>query len=111
MAEHNMKPIKKGDSWSWSLSFYEEPCETTPIDVSTYVFKLMSKDSAGVTIFTWNDAIFVPDGNFTRIVSLTPATTAGYTAGEFQYELQVTIGSAQYTWMTGYVLVENQITS
>ena len=106
-----MKPIKKGDSWSWSLSFYEDACETTPIDVSTYVFKLMAKDSSGNTIFTWNNADFVADGTNKRVVSLTPVTTAAYTAGEFQYELQVTIGSASYTYMTGYVLVESQITS
>lgn len=111
MAEHNIKPIRKGDSWSWSLSFFEDACETTPIDVSTYSFKLQAKDSAGSVIFTWNNADFVADGTNKRVVSLSPATTAGYTAGEFQYDLQVTIGAAQYTYMNGFVLVENQITT
>lgn len=109
--EHNIKPIKKGDTFVFPLEFYSDECETTAIDVSTYVFKLMAKNSAGVTQFTWNNADFVSIAINKRTVTLTAITTATYTAGEFVYELQVTTGSGTYTWMQGYVSVVDQITS
>ena len=37
--EFNLRPIKKGDSYSLPLSFWEDECESTAKDVSTYVFK------------------------------------------------------------------------
>mgnify|MGYP006921346028 CR=1 FL=1 len=111
MGEHNLKAIKKGDTWTFDLKFFEDQCESTPIDVSTYVFKLMAKNSSGTTIFTWDNAIFVNTANNERKVTLSPATTATYPVGEYQYDLQVTIGSNSYTWMAGYVDVVDQITS
>jgi hypothetical protein len=109
--EFNLMPIKKGDTYALPLSFWEDSCETTAKDVSTYSFKLMAKNSAGTTIFTWNNADFVQISTNERTVTLSAVTTAGYTAGEFNYELQVTIGSAVYTWMQGFVQVLDQITS
>lgn len=94
-----------------TLAFYDDECETTPINVSTYVFKLQAKNASGAVIFEWLDAIFVQIDNFTRRVTLSPTTTNGYTAGEFTYELQVSIGANSYTWMQGYVQVDTQITS
>jgi hypothetical protein len=94
------------------LSFYEEPCETTPIDVSTWTFKLMAKNSAGVTQWTWDNAIFVQGATTNqRIVTLSAVTTATYAVGEYAYDLQVTTGTGVYTYMTGFVIVEDQITS
>jgi hypothetical protein len=93
------------------LEFYEDQCETTPTNVSTYVFKLMAKDSAGTTIFTWDNAIFASVASNARTVTLSPVTTAAYPVGEYQYELQVTIGADSYTWMAGFIEVTNQITS
>lgn len=94
------------------LSFYEEPCETTPINVSTWTFKLMAKNSTGVTQWTWDNAVFAA-GTTTnqRIVTLSAVTTATYAVGEFAYDLQVTTGTGTYTYMTGFVIVEDQITS
>jgi len=109
--EHNIKPIKKGDTFVFPLEFYSDECETTAIDVSTYVFKLMAKNSAGVTQFTWNNADFVSVAVNKRTVTLSAITTATYSAGEFVYELQVTTGTGTYTWMQGYVSVVDQITS
>ena len=111
IGEHNMAPIKKGDTYVITYSFYEDECESTPLDVSTYSFKLQAKNSAGTTMIQWLDADFVQINNYTRKVTLSPATTAGYTAGEFVYELEVTISSNKYTWMQGYVEVQNQVTS
>jgi len=59
----------------------------------------------------WLNADFAVINNYTRKVTLSPATTAGYTAGEFVYELEVTISSNKYTWMQGYIEVQNQVTS
>jgi hypothetical protein len=111
IGEHNLRPIKKGDTWVMTLAFYDDECETTPINVSTYVFKLQAKNATGTVIFEWLDNIFVQIDNFTRRVTLSPTTTNGYTAGEFTYELQVGISTNSYTWMQGYVQVDTQITS
>lgn len=111
MGEHNLRAIKKGDSWSLPLEFYEDQCETIPVNVSTYVFKIMAKDSAGTTIFTWDNAIFTSVATNARTISLTPITTASYPVGEYNYEMQVIIGSDSYTWMAGFIEVTDQITS
>ena len=111
IGEHNLRPIKKGDTWVMTLAFYDDECETTPINVSTYVFKLQAKNATGTIIFEWLDATFAQIDNFTRRVTLSPTTTNGYTAGEFTYELQVGISTNSYTWMQGYVQVDTQITS
>lgn len=111
MGEHNLRAIKRGDTWVLPLEFYEDQCETTPINVSTYVFKLMAKNSSGTTIFTWDNSIFVSVSNNARTVTLTPTTTASYPVGEYQYELQVGIGTQSYTWMAGFIEVTDQITS
>ena len=71
----------------------------------------MAKNSAGATIFTWNNADFVEGETNERTVTLSSTTTAGYTAGEFNYELQVTTGTGTYTWMQGFVQVLDQITT
>jgi hypothetical protein len=111
IGELNMKPIKKGDTYVITYSFYEDECEDTPLDVSTYSFKLQAKNSSGTVMIEWLDASFVQIDNHTRKVSLTPVQTATYTAGEYTYELEVTISTNKYTWMQGFVEVQNQVTS
>ena len=111
ISEHNIRPIRRGDTFIFPLEFYEDECEEIGIDVSTYVFKLQAKNAAGATIFTWNNSDFVSVATNKRTVTLSAVTTATYTAGEFIYDLQVTIGSSVYTWMQGYINVEEQITS
>ena len=111
ISEHNIRPIRRGDTFVFPLEFYEDECEEIPIDVSTYVFKLQAKNGAGVTQFTWNNADFVQIATNKRTVTLSAVTTATYVAGEYIYDLQVTIGSAVYTWMQGYINIEEQITS
>ena len=109
--EFNLMPIRQGDTYVLPLSFWEDECETTPINVASDTFKLMAKNSAGVTQFTWNNADFVVGENNERTVTLSSVTTAGYTQGEFIYDLQVTTVSGTYTWMQGYIQVQSQITS
>jgi hypothetical protein len=111
IGELNMKPIKNGDTYVITYSFYEDECETTPLDVSTYSFKLQAKNTSGTVMIEWLNAKFVSENNYTRKVSLTPVETAAYTAGEYTYELQVTVSSNQYTWMQGFVEVQTQVTS
>jgi len=109
--EHNLKPIRKGDTWSMDLKFYEDDCETTSVDVSAWTFKLMAKNSSGVTQFTWTNADFVVGDPNERTVTLSSVTTATYSAGEFVYDLQVTNPNGTFTYMQGYVQVQDQITS
>ena len=109
--EFNLPPIRQGDTYVLLLSFWEDECETVAIDVTADVFKLMAKNSAGVTQFTWNNADFVVGDPNERTVTLTSVTTAGYTAGEYTYDLQVTTATGTYTWMAGYVQVNSQVTS
>lgn len=111
MSEHNLKQIRKGDSWSFNLKFYSDSCETTPIDVSAWTFKLMAKNGAGVTQFTWDNSLFVVGATNERTVTLSSVTTATYLVGEFAYDLQVTNPSGTFTYMNGYVQVIDQITS
>jgi hypothetical protein len=111
MAEHNIQPIKKGDTFTMTFSFWEDKCEGTKLDVSTYSFLLQARNSSGNLIFQWTNTDFVAIDNFTRRVTLSDTVTAAYTAGEFVYELQVTIGTDKYTWMEGYVQVLNQVAS
>jgi hypothetical protein len=111
IGELNMKPIKKGDTYVITYSFYEDECESTPLNVSTYSFKLQAKNTSGTVMIEWLNADFAPVGTNGRKVSLTPVQTAAYTAGEYTYELEVTISSNKYTWMQGYVEVQNQVTS
>lgn len=110
-AEHNLKPMRKGDTYVLPLEFYQDACEETPIDVSTYSFKLQAKNSSGSTIFTWNNADFVQVATNKRTVTVSAVTTATYPVGEYAYDLQVTIGTGVYTWMAGYIQIIDQITS
>jgi len=59
IGELNMKPIKKGDTYVISYSFYEDQCEDTPLDVSTYSFKLQAKNTSGTVMIEWLNATFV----------------------------------------------------
>ncbi len=111
MSEHNLKTIRRGDTWNMNLTFYSDECETTPIDVSTWTFKLMAKNSAGVTQFTWDNATFVVGATNERSVTLIPAVTVAYPIGEFAYDLQVVNPSGTFTYMYGYIKVIDQITS
>ena len=109
--EFNLMPIRQGDTYVLPLSFWEDECESTPINVASDTFKLMAKNSAGVTQFTWNNADFVVGNTNQRTVTLSSVTTASYSQGEFIYDLQVTTISGTYTWMQGYIQVQSQITS
>lgn len=111
MSEHNMKSIRKGDTWILDLKFWDGPCQTDPIDVTGYTFKLMAKNGAGVTQFTWNNADFVIGDTNERTVTLSAVTTATYNVGCFSYDLQVTTPTGTWTWMSGFITVEDQITS
>lgn len=109
MTRYNLKPIRKGDTWKWSLKFYSDKEKTTPLDVSTYDFKVIGKIGAS-TIFTWVDADFTVISNSEREITLSKTTTAGYTLGDVEYDFQVDDGTVSETWFQGYVTISNQIT-
>jgi hypothetical protein len=104
--EHNLKPIKRGNTWVWELEFFTDSCFSVAKDVSAWTFTLVAKNASGVTQFTWNNATFVQglDTN-KRTVTLSPATTTGYTAGDFTYELSVVKPEGTFTEMMGFVNV------
>jgi len=104
--EHNLRAIKKGNTWVWELEYFTDSCYSTPRDVSAWTFSLVAKNASGVTQFTWNDALFVQgvDTN-KRTVTLSAVTTSGYNAGDFSYELNVTKPEGTFTEMKGFVNV------
>ncbi len=57
IGELNMKPIKKGDTYIITYSFYEDECETDPLDVSTYSFKLQAKNTSGTVMIEWLNCV------------------------------------------------------
>jgi hypothetical protein len=95
-----------------TLKFYEDQDRTLPINVSSFTFKLMAKNSTGVTQFTFTNVDFALQANTNeRKITLTSATTTSYPLGEFAYDLQVTTPTGNYTYMVGYIQVQEQITS
>ena len=112
MGKINLKTIRRGDTWSMDLKFWSDDCKSTGINVSTYVFKLMAKNSSGVTQWTWDNAIFIQGATTNeRIITLSAVTTATYSVGEYAYDLQVVNDSGTYTYLQGFVTVADQITS
>ena len=108
----NLKPIRRGDTWGMTLKFYQDANKETPIDVSSFTFKLMAKNSSGATQFTWNNVDFALQTNTNeRRINLTSVTTASYNLGEFSYDLQIQTVSGTYTYMVGYIQVQEQITA
>lgn len=104
--EHNLRPIKKGDTWVWDIEWYTNSCYSTPRDISAWSFSLVAKNASGVIQFTWNDALFVQGTeNNKRTVTLSAVTTSGYNAGDFTYELKVTKPEGVFTEMKGFVNV------
>ena len=110
IGEVNLKPIKMGDTYVIPFEFYQDECEEVSLDVSDYLFTLTAQDKNGVNQFTWYNSDFVEVALNKRTVTLTNEDTQDYLPGEFVYELQVDTGSGIYTWMQGYIEVQDQIT-
>jgi hypothetical protein len=111
MTKFNLNPIKKGDTYTATFTFYTDKAKTVTQNVSTWTFKAMGK-SSGTTIFTWNDADFVQTNAYTRTLTLSSDTTSAYTVGECSYELQVTYpDTTQQTMFGGFVTIQDQVTS
>lgn len=109
--EYNLAPIKKGDTYSVTFAYYEDECETTPIDVSGYDFTLQAKNSSGTVVLEWLNADFVQTQTYERVVTMSNTETATLTAGEYRYELQADTGTGVYTYMQGYIKITDQIAS
>lgn len=102
----NLKPIKKGNTWVWRLKFWQDSAKTLPLDVSGHSFAFTATNSAGVTVISLNNASFVEQSTQERKVTISAATTAGYSVGELYYQLDVTLPDATVEeWMHGYVNV------
>ena len=109
--EYNLAPIKIGDTYVVKFAFYEDECETTPIDVSEYEFGLQARNGSGSVILDWGNIAFVQTETYERTVTLTNVQTELLSAGEYRYELQATMPTGVFTYMQGYIKIVDQITS
>jgi hypothetical protein len=102
----NLKPIKKAETYVWTLKFWQDRDKTIPLDVSGHSFAFTATNAAGATIITLNDAAFVEQSTQERKVTLSANTTNGYAVGELYYQLDVTLpDTTAEEWMQGYINV------
>lgn len=103
----NLEKIKKGNTWTWELKFWQDSAKTIPLDVSGHTFNFTAVNAAGATILTLNNAAFAIQGTNHRKVTLSNSTTAAYVVQELKYQLDVTLPSGVVEeWMAGYVNIE-----
>lgn len=102
----NLKEIKKGATYTFSIESFENECEDVPINISTLSFAMTAKYGDGTTAFTKNDAGFVAVTDYKRTVTLSKTDTAALTAGELYYQIDVTYpDTTSVEWMDGYINV------
>lgn len=100
----NLKEIKKGSTYSFSIEPFEGECEDTPMDISDLTFVMTAKYSDGTTAFTKTDTDFVAATNYKRVVTFSKTETAALTAGEVYYQLDVTYpDTTAVEWWDGYI--------
>lgn len=106
----NLKDISQGKTWVWRLEFYEDEAMQTVLDVSGHSFSMIAEDSTGTNVITLANAAFVATSSSVRTVTISAATTAGYSAGVLNYELEVTLPDATIeSWMKGTITVKSEI--
>lgn len=106
----NLKDITQGSTYIWRLEFYSDAACTSALDVSGHSFSMIAEDSTGANVITLADAAFVQTSTSIRTVTLSAATTAGYTAGSLKYQVEVTLPDATIEkWMSGYITVKSEV--
>jgi hypothetical protein len=102
----NLKPIKKGSTYTWRLKFWQDTAKTIPLDVSLHSFAFTATNTAGATVITLDNTDFVENSTQERQVILSSTDTNGYAVGELYYQLDVTLPSTYVEeWMNGYINV------
>lgn len=106
----NLKDIQQGKTYVWRLEFYSDEAMQTILDISLHSFSFIAEDSTGTNVITLANAAFVATSTSIRTVTLSAATTAGYSVGALKYELEVTLPDATVeSWMKGYVTVKSEV--
>lgn len=102
----NLKPIKKGATYSFQIKVWTDSTKTTLLDISGYSFALIAKDTTGATVITLTDTDFVETSSTVRKVTLSKTTTAAYPVGDLYYQLDVTNpDTTSDEWFDGYIQV------
>jgi Cu/Ag efflux protein CusF len=102
----NLKDIRKGDTYTFTLEAFSDETETTKIDLSTYSFLLTAKYASGSTAFTRTNTDFVQVDIYTRRVTISKTDTAALNVGELYYQIDVTYpDTTAEQWADGYIKV------
>lgn len=102
----NLKPIKKGATYSFQLRVWTDAAKTTLLDLSAYSFGLIARNTAGTAVITLTDTDFVETSATIRTVTLSKTTTAAYAEGDLYYQLDVTNpDTTSDEWFDGYINV------
>lgn len=100
----NLKPIKKGATYSFNIKVWTDEARTSKLDISGKSFALKAVNGAGVEVINLVNSDFIPVDNFERRVTLSKNTTAAYPAGELYYQLDVTnADNTSDEWFDGYI--------
>ena len=102
----NLKDIRKGDTYTFTLEAFSDETETTKVDLSTYSFILTAKYANGTTAFTKSNTDFSQVDIYKRRLTISKTDTAALTAGELYYQIDVTYpDTTAEQWADGYVKV------
>lgn len=102
----NLKDIRKGDTYTFTLEAFSDESESVAIDISDYIFVMTAKYANGSTAFTRSDADFAETTIYKRTLTIPKTDTATLTAGELYYQIDVTYPDATAEqWADGYIKV------
>lgn len=102
----NLMPIKKGDTWTWTLKGWADKKKTEPVDMSVFEFTMRAVTPTGAVAFTLTDSDFLRVSDEERMVQLEKTFTATLAAGELYYQLDVTNqDDTSYEWFDGTIKV------
>lgn len=106
----NLKDITQGVTYVWRLEFYEDEAMQTVRDVSGHSFSFIAENSSGTNVITLSNSDFVQTSTSIRTVTLSAATTAGYSPAVLSFQLKVVLpDSTVEIWESGNVTVKAQI--
>lgn len=88
--------VRAGDSWKWTKTLFDYPASTWTL---TYTFWNASATFSATASASGAD----------HAVSVAPATTAGYTAGRYEWVARVTDGTDSYTVGKGTIQVQPKV--
>jgi len=111
---YNIK-IEQGTTWSLTLTFYSDAAKTTPIDVSTYAFKLQMRTTISSAVLV---ELTSPSGGIDMtnaatgiiVLNLTATETAALNFDDAVYDLESTNGATVVREVEGVVTLSREVT-